>query len=77
MSRFFTISKVDFGIIGRYGVFGSRQVLIYFQKIMKAGDVNKDDVINVETLHLAYYYLVSEGDPDWNLQSADVNNDGL
>jgi hypothetical protein len=52
---------------------------ILVKKSWKAGDVNKDDVINVGDLAIcAYYYLVSEGDPDWNLaKSADVNNDGI
>jgi hypothetical protein len=77
----FTISKVDFGIMPGGMVYSasSTGIDILVKKSWKAGDVNKDDVINVGDLAIcAYYYLVSEGDPDWNLaKSADVNNDGI
>lgn len=45
----------------------------------EAGDVNKDGVINIGDLAIcAYYYMVSEGDPNWSLaKSSDVNNDGI
>ena len=77
----FTITKSDFGIMPGGLVYSasSTGIDILVEEAWKSGDTNDDGVINIGDLAIcAYYYLVSEGDPNWNLaKSSDVNNDGI
>jgi hypothetical protein len=77
----FTITKADFGIMPGGLVYSASGtgIDILVEASWEAGDVNKDGVINIGDLAIcAYYYMVSEGDPNWSLaKSSDVNNDGI
>lgn len=77
----FTITKADFGIMPGGLVYSapSTGIDILVEESWKAGDANKDGVINIVDLAIgAYYYQASEGDPNWSLaKSADVNYDGV
>ncbi|NLX64232.1 MAG: hypothetical protein GX022_05585 [Clostridiaceae bacterium] len=77
----FTITKADFGIMpgGQKYSATNTGIDIFVEETWTVGDVNRDGVINLGDLAICvYYYMVSEGDPNWSIaKSADVNNDGV
>jgi len=77
----FTFAKADFGIMpgGQKYSATSTGIDILVEETWTAGDVNRDGVINLGDLAICvYYYMVSDGDPNWSIaKSADVNNDGV
>jgi len=77
----FSIAKADFGIMpgGLIYSASSTGIDVAVEESWTAGDVNRDGEINIADIAIcAYYYLVSEEDPNWSLaKSADINNDGV
>jgi hypothetical protein len=77
----FIITKADFGIMpgGLIYSASSSGIDVLVEESWKSGDANNDSMINIVDLAFcAYYYLASEGDPNWSIaKSADVNNDGI